>query len=76
MDNMPFGSTDCSLPMQYALQRKIMVDVFIVLTDNETYFGSIHPSQALEKYRREVNPGAKLCVCAFAVSGLSGSERA
>uniref|UniRef100_A0A914W0A8 VWFA domain-containing protein n=1 Tax=Plectus sambesii TaxID=2011161 RepID=A0A914W0A8_9BILA len=26
-------------------------DVFIVITDSETYFGDIHPSEALKKYR-------------------------
>ena len=46
-----FGATDCSLPMTYARQSDIDVENFIVLTDNETYYGNTHPSKALERYR-------------------------
>jgi 60 kDa SS-A/Ro ribonucleoprotein len=50
---MNFGSTDCSLPMLYAMQEKLEVDTFVVITDNETYAGSMHPSQALKQYRQK-----------------------
>ncbi|MEZ4633118.1 MAG: vWA domain-containing protein [Deinococcales bacterium] len=48
--NLPFGGTDCALPMQYALANKLEIDAFIVLTDNETWFGKQHPAQALREY--------------------------
>ncbi|MEZ4608011.1 MAG: hypothetical protein R2865_14795 [Deinococcales bacterium] len=36
--------------MQYALANKLEIDAFIVLTDNETWFGKQHPAQALREY--------------------------
>ncbi|KAI6661891.1 60 kDa SS-A/Ro ribonucleoprotein-like [Oopsacas minuta] len=59
---IPMGATDCSLPFEWALKKKVNVDIFIVYTDNETYFGAIHPFEALKKYRSIVNPEAKLIV--------------
>lgn len=44
-------------------RQPINVDAFIILTDNETWAGGIHPHQALADYRRTVNPNAKLVVC-------------
>ncbi len=38
-------------------------DSFVILTDNETWAGCVHPSQALAAYRKAVNPRARL-VCA------------
>lgn len=70
-DNLPFGGTDCALPMLYALEKRIEVDVFLVMTDNETWFGEIHPSAALQRYRQAINPRAKLAVAAFAVNDFS-----
>jgi len=61
-----FGRTDCSLPMQYALAKGIEIDTFVVLTDNETYAGSIHPFQALKEYRNKMGIDARLAV--FGVS--------
>lgn len=60
-----FGRTDCALPMLYAAKHGIEVDVFIVITDNETWAGTIHPYQALSAYRNKVNPKAKLAVLAM-----------
>lgn len=57
-----FGTTDCSLPMTYALEKRIPVDTFVVLTDNETYAGRVHPSQALLRYRQQMGIDAKLVV--------------
>ena len=53
------GGTDCALPMIYAKQKKLKIDVFIVYTDSETWFGKIHPTEALKQYRRVC-----VCVCA------------
>ena len=69
---MNFGSTDCAQPMIYALENRIEVDVFIVYTDSETWVGKIHPSEALKKYRKEMNrPQAKLIVMAMKVNNFS-----
>lgn len=62
-----FGRTDCAQPMIYAKDRKMSVDGFVIITDNETWVGNIQPSQALVQYRRERNkPNAKLAVIATA----------
>lgn len=66
---LDFNSTDCSLPMLYALKHKLKVDCFCVYTDNETYMGNIHPFQALKKYRQEMGINAKLMVC-----GMTSNE--
>lgn len=61
-DNLPFAGTDCSLPMEYALSKKIPVDTFVVYTDNETYAGRQHPVQALKQYRNKMGIDSKLVV--------------
>ena len=62
VSDLPFGGTDCALPMQYALGKKMPVDTFVIYTDNETWAGWQHPFQALEKYRREMGIDSKLIV--------------
>ena len=59
---MSFNTTDCSLPMQYALKQQLDVDTFLVITDSETYAGRPHPAQALAEYRRKSGIDAKLIV--------------
>lgn len=62
IEKIPMGGTDCALPMIYALQNRLEVDVFVVYTDNETWAGDIHPSQALLQYRQATGINAKLIV--------------
>jgi 60 kDa SS-A/Ro ribonucleoprotein len=62
IDGTPMGGTDCALPMLYALQNGLEVDVFVVYTDNETWAGRVHPSQALLHYRQVTGINAKLIV--------------
>lgn len=62
VDAMPFGGTDCALPMLHARERKLEVDTFVVYTDNETWAGRVHPHQALAEYRRATGIAAKLIV--------------
>ena len=70
--NSPFGSTDCSLPMLRAIQENLDVDAFIVMTDSETYAGSVHPQVALENYRKHANkPNAKLIVIGMTANCLT-----
>jgi len=61
--DLPFQGTDCALPMIWAGSKNIEVDTFVVITDNETWAGRVHPSQALAHYRRQMAlPDAKLVV--------------
>ena len=70
--NTPFGPTDCSLPMRRAIDEGLDVDVFIVMTDSETYAGTTHPQVALENYRVKANkPNAKLIVVGMTANCLT-----
>ncbi|KAJ3102074.1 60 kDa SS-A/Ro ribonucleoprotein [Phlyctochytrium planicorne] len=69
--NLTFGAPDCAVPMTYALQHKLEVDVFIIFTDSETYAGKIHPAEALRMYRREMGIPAKLVVFGMASNGFT-----
>jgi 60 kDa SS-A/Ro ribonucleoprotein len=62
------GPTDCSLPMQWALKNREDFDCFNVLTDNETWYGQMHPQEALRQYRDRINPEARQVVTAFVAS--------
>lgn len=71
ISRLAFGATDCALPMLYALQQKLDVDAFCVYTDNETWAGQIHPTQALQMYRAKHNIPAKLVVCGMTATNFS-----
>lgn len=61
-ENIPFGRTDCALPMLDALGRKEAYDAFVIYTDNETWAGNEHPVVALQRYRQKFIGDAKLIV--------------
>lgn len=63
--DLPFGATDCALPMLWAGTLRKEYDTFVVLTDNETWAGDIHPHQALKRYRETSGIDAKLAVVAL-----------
>jgi 60 kDa SS-A/Ro ribonucleoprotein len=65
---LPFDSTDCALPMIAAQRMKLPVDAFVVYTDNETWFGRVHPSVALKEYRQTMGIQARQVVSAFTAS--------
>jgi hypothetical protein len=70
--NAPYGATDCSLPMLRAMEEGLNVDVFIVMTDSETFAGKVHPQVALENYRKHANkPDAKLIVVGMTANNLT-----
>lgn len=70
-DRLPFGGTDCALPMLHATQAKINVDCFIVITDSETWAGNVQPMDALRQYRKASGINAKLAVIGLASNGFS-----
>jgi 60 kDa SS-A/Ro ribonucleoprotein len=71
VSNLPFGGTDCSLPMVYAKDKGLSVDTFVIYTDNETWAGKIHPHQALTQYRQHSGINAKLIVCGMTATVFS-----
>lgn len=68
---LAFGATDCSLPVMAAIQQGWPVDAFAIYTDNETYMGQMHPSQALAQYRQKSGIPARLAVAAFTATQFS-----
>jgi 60 kDa SS-A/Ro ribonucleoprotein len=68
---LPMGPTDCALPMLYAMERKMPVDVFAIYTDSETWHGSIHPFQALKQYREKMGIAAKMVVVGMTSTGFT-----
>lgn len=73
--NLRFGATDCALPMLYALANRIPVDAFVIYTDNETWYGDVHPVQALRMYREQMGIPAKLVTCALTATKFSIGQR-
>lgn len=69
---IPFGGTDCSLPMRWAQQyaKANPIEGFAVYTDNETNQNQENPYLALRRYRAERGP-ARLAVVAFASNGFT-----
>lgn len=82
-----FGSTNCALPMAYAADNGLDVDVFCVYTDNETYAGSGrgygyhrrqdstgHVCQELDRYRQKMGKPAKLAVFGLAQTDFTVAD--
>jgi len=76
MSDLPFGGTDCALPMLYALDRGLSIDTFVVYTDSETWAGALHPAQALRRYRERTGIAAKLIVVGMVSNGFSIADPA
>lgn len=70
-NGLPFGGTDCSLPMLGALKSGLEVDTFVIFTDNETWAGEIHPSQALQQYRDQMDRQARLVTVGMVSNGFT-----
>jgi 60 kDa SS-A/Ro ribonucleoprotein len=71
MGSLPFGGTDCALPMIWALKNRVEADVFVVYTDSETWHGDVHPMAALRDYRQKMGIPARLVVVGMTSTGFS-----
>lgn len=65
------GGTDCAQPMIHAKDQRLSIDTFIIITDNETWSGYIHPSKALKDYRKSSGIPARLVVMAMTPTEFS-----
>ena len=65
---LPMGATDCAQPMIWARKNRVAIDTFHIYTDNETWYGDIHPHQALRDYRQRMGIDARLVVVAMTAS--------
>ena len=77
MRRVPSGTTDCTLPMQYALEQyestqRRQFDVFVVYTANKPDNHQLSPAEVLRDYRQRANVlDAKLVVCAMKSNGFT-----
>jgi 60 kDa SS-A/Ro ribonucleoprotein len=71
VSDLPFGGTDCALPMLYAQARGREIDTFVIYTDSETWAGDVHPVQALRDYRHASGIEAQLVVVGMVANGFS-----
>jgi 60 kDa SS-A/Ro ribonucleoprotein len=71
VSSLPFGGTDCALPMLYAQAQELEIDTFVIYTDSETWAGEVHPAQALTDYRRASGIDARLVVVGMVSNGFS-----
>jgi len=76
VSNLPFGGTDCALPMLYAQARELEIDAFAILTDSETWAGGIHPAEALRDYRQASGIDARLVSIGMVSNGFSIADPA
>lgn len=58
------GGTDLAQPMIWAKNNKLEFETFVSITDNETWFGNVHPFQALKNYRQSTGLDARMAVLA------------
>lgn len=63
--------TGRALPMLYARERGLAIDLFVIYTDSETWAGTIHPDQALRRYRESNGIAAKLVVVGMTSNGFT-----
>lgn len=73
-EGIPFGGTDCALPMRWALKERVQADLFVIYTDSETWFGDLHPVQALRQYRERMGIPAKLAVVGMVSNGFTVAD--
>jgi len=71
VSNLPFGGTDCALPMLWALEHGVEADAFVIYTDSETWAGDIHPAQALRQYRERTGIPARLVIVGMVSNGFT-----
>jgi 60 kDa SS-A/Ro ribonucleoprotein len=76
VEGLPFGGTDCALPMLYAKAKKREIDTFVIYTDSETWAGDVHPVQALRDYRQASGIDARLVVVGMVSNGFSIADPA
>ena len=59
ISKLDFGGTDVASPVIWATDNKLPVDVISCYTDNETYWNTMHPSQALTKLQNKIGKNTK-----------------
>lgn len=68
---LSFGATNCAAPMKWAAENNVLVDTFVIYTDNETWAGLCSPHKALRDYRQKTGIPARLIVVGMVSNGFS-----
>jgi 60 kDa SS-A/Ro ribonucleoprotein len=68
------GRTDMSVPFRVAKPEPGSVESFITITDNETWHGGVHPTQALAAYRAESGIAARSVAIAMVANRWSMAD--
>jgi 60 kDa SS-A/Ro ribonucleoprotein len=71
VSNLNWSHTDCSLPFIFAKEHNKKYESVIVYTDSETWFGGIHPKQALDQYRQHSGINVKSVVVGMVANNFS-----
>ncbi|XP_061653135.1 60 kDa SS-A/Ro ribonucleoprotein [Phyllopteryx taeniolatus] len=66
---IPGGSTDCTLPITWAIENGKAVDVFIILTNNPMWTFTASPVLTLRKHRQKSGCNSKLVMCGLTSVG-------
>ncbi|XP_061588888.1 60 kDa SS-A/Ro ribonucleoprotein [Cololabis saira] len=66
---LPTGSTDCTLPITWAVENGKSVDVFIILTNNPCWTLTASPVESLKKHREASGAASKLVMCGLTSTG-------
>jgi 60 kDa SS-A/Ro ribonucleoprotein len=66
----PVSSTDPGRLIEYAIARRLPVDVFMMITDNEVNHGK-HPFMLLRQYRNQMGRNAKLVVIGMTATNIT-----
>jgi 60 kDa SS-A/Ro ribonucleoprotein len=62
------------VPIKYATNGNIPVDVFVVITDSETWAGPMHSSVALQLYRKKMSINAGLMAIGMTATKFSMAD--
>jgi len=54
-----FGGTDANAAYRYAIKNQIHTDIFVFMTDGESWSGFQHPAEGLKEYRSRINRNVK-----------------
>jgi 60 kDa SS-A/Ro ribonucleoprotein len=71
---LDFGGTDCALPALWAGEKNRDYDTIVILTDNETWAGPVHPHQALRGYREKVGHDVRMVAVAMTATDYSVAD--
>lgn len=69
------GGTDCALPFKYATNMKLKIDLFVCLTDSETWAGKQHVMPALQAYRKASGINAMAINVAMTANRVSNFDQ-